>query len=215
MTLFRTFLIRRRAALPLLLGVVLPLIVFSRLARELQEDGGFAVDRPALLSIHRRATPRFDRAVVGLTNTAGVKVMPLMALLVALGLWRARRPRQAAFFFLSVAGAAGIMQFVKQVMRRARPALWVSPAPEHDFGFPSGHSMASISFGLASALLCWSTPWRYPVAGTAAVYAVLIGFSRLYLGVHYPTDVLAAWTAGIAWTAGLYHLMFRMHSEES
>jgi len=209
----RIFLIRHQVALPLLLGVLLPLFLFSRLTRELQEDGGFVTDKPTLLFIHRWATPRFDRAVVGLTNTAGVKVMPVLALLVALGLWWARRPRQAAFFFLSVAGAAGIMQVVKQVMKRARPALWVSPAPEHDFGFPSGHSVASTSFSLASALLCWPTPWRYPVAGIAAVYAMLIGFSRLYLGVHYPSDVLAAWTAGIAWTAGLYQLMFRKDVE--
>lgn len=209
MTVFRTFLLRHRASLPLLLGVLLPLFLFTRLARELQEDGGFAADKPTLLFIHRWATPRFDRAVVLLTSTAGLKVMPVLSLLVALGLWKRGRPRQAEFFFLSVAGAAGIMQLVKQVMRRARPALWVSPAPERDYGFPSGHSLGATSFGLAASLLCWRTRWRYPVAALATVYAALIGFSRMYLGVHYPSDVLAGWTAGVAWTAGLYHVMFR------
>lgn len=215
MTPIRPFLLRHRASLPLLLGVLLPLFVFTRLARELQEDGGFVADKPTLLFIHRLATPRFDRAVVLLSATAGVRAMPFMALLVALGLWKSGRPRQAEFFFLSVAGAAGIMQVVKLVMRRARPALWTSPAPEHDSSFPSGHSMASTSFGLATALLCWPTRWRYPVAGLATVYAVLIGLSRVYLGVHFPSDVLAAWTAAIAWTAGLYHVMFRTRAVKS
>ena len=200
---------RTRSHLALLLGVLLPLFLFSRLARELQEDGGFTADKPVLLFVHRWATPRFDHAVVRLTNTAGVRVMPVMALLVSLGLWRARQPRQAAFFFLSVAGSAAIMETVKRFMRRARPNLWVSPAPEKDFGFPSGHSMASLSFGLASTFLCWLTRWRWPVALAAGVYAPLIGLSRMYLGVHYPSDVLAAWAAAIAWTAGLHQIMFR------
>ncbi|MGY2897348.1 phosphatase PAP2 family protein [Deinococcus sp. UYEF24] len=204
-----------RSHLALLLGVLLPLFLFSRLARELQEDGGFAADKPVLLFVHRWATPRFDRAIVHLTNTAGVKQMPVMALLVSLGLWRVGRPRQAAFFFLSVAGSAAIMETVKRFMRRARPSLWVSPAPEKDFGFPSGHSMASISFGLASTFLCWPTRWRRPVTLSAGVYSVLIGFSRMYLGVHYPSDVLAAWTAGIAWTAGLNQIMFRQRAPTS
>jgi len=195
------------------LGVLLPLFLFARLARELQEDGGFTADKPVLLFVHRWATPRFDRAVVRLTNTAGVKVMPVMALLVSLGLWRARQPRQAAFFFLSVAGSAAIMETVKRVMHRPRPSLWASPAPEKDSGFPSGHSMASVSFGLASTFLCWPTRWRGPVTFTAGVYSLLIGLSRVYLGVHYPSDVLAAWTAGIAWTAGLHRVMFRPAAE--
>ncbi|WP_407542750.1 phosphatase PAP2 family protein (plasmid) [Deinococcus radiomollis] len=204
-----------RSFLTLLLGVLLPLFLFARLARELQEDGGFTADKPVLLFVHRWATPRFDRAVVRLTNTAGVKIMPVMALLVSLGLWRTRRSRQAAFFFLSVAGSAAIMETVKRVMHRPRPSLWASPAPEKDSGFPSGHSMASVSFGLASTFLCWPTRWRGPVALTAGVYSLLIGLSRVYLGVHYPSDVLAAWTAGIAWTAGLHRVMFRSPAEPS
>ncbi|GGR35250.1 phosphatase PAP2 family protein [Deinococcus ruber] len=209
---FQKFAARHHSSLTLLLGVLLPLFIFVRLSRELEEDGGFSADAPLLLFLHRWATPRTDRAVVRLTATAGVKVMPLLALAVSLGLWRARRPRQAAFFFLSVAGSAAIMELVKRGVQRARPALWVSPAPERDTSFPSGHSMASSSFALASSLLLWPTRWRLPAAGIGFVYAVLIGASRVYLGVHYPSDVLAAWTAAIAWTAGLYRLMFRKPS---
>ena len=214
MTVPRSPLVRPRLFVTLLLGVMLPLFLFARLTRELQEDGGFTADKPVLLFVHCWATPQFDRAVVQLTNTAGVKVMPVMALLVSLGLRRARRPRQATFFLLSVAGSAAIMETVKRFMRRTRPNLWASPAPEHDFGFPSGHSMASTSFSLSAALLCWPTRWRFPVALLAGMYSVLIGLSRMYLGVHYPSDVLAAWTAGIAWTAGLHRLLFRAHPQQ-
>src|SRR5207248_6823157 len=87
--------------------------------------------------------------------------------------------------------------------RSARPHLWTSPAPASGYGFPSGHAMASMGLLAALAFLAWPTRLRWPVLILAADAVALIGFSRLYLGVHYPSDVVAAWTAALAWVVGL------------
>jgi membrane-associated phospholipid phosphatase len=60
---------------------------------------------------------------------------------------------------------------------------------------------------LAMTLLCWPTRWRWPVITASALFVVLVGLSRIYLGVHYPSDILAGWTAAIAWTIGMYILV--------
>ena len=60
-----------------------------------------------------------------------------------------------------------------------------------------------------SSLLAWHTRWRWPVLATSIALVGLISFSRLYLGVHFPSDVLGAWTGALAWVVGLYLLLSR------
>ena len=69
--------------------------------------------------------------------------------------------------------------------------------------------MGSATLGVAVILLCWPTRWRWPVTIVSLIFVVLVGVSRVYLGVHYPSDVLAGWTAAIAWTLGMYTLVDR------
>lgn len=68
--------------------------------------------------------------------------------------------------------------------------------------------MGSMGLALAVTLLLWPTKWRMPVLIGAVVYVALIGFSRLYLGVHYPTDVLAGYLLGAGWV-GLVYAIFK------
>lgn len=193
-------------AVLLLIGV--PMGIFAKTAQEVWQEGGFDFDRTALLFIHSFATPTLDRAMVFVTTLAGAPVLPAVALVVVGLLWWRRQRRAAVFVLLALAGAAALMLSVKALFHRVRPQLWVSPAPETDFGFPSGHAIASVSLLFALVLLAWPTRWRWPSLALGSVAALLVGFSRLYLGVHYPSDVLAAWAAGVAWTYGLYRVLF-------
>ncbi len=94
---------------------------------------------------------------------------------------------------------------MKAAFQRARPSLWLSLTPEHDTGFPSGHSMLSCTFVLAMLVIAWKSDWSSSAKWMATALGLLfvggVGLSRLYLGVHYPSDVLAGWSLSLAWVA--------------
>ena len=120
-----------------------------------------------------------------------------------------RRFRDGLFFGIAVIGSAVLDIVAKNYFARMRPDLWLSITPETTYSFPSGHAMGSSTVGMAVILLCWPTRWRWPVMIATAVFVFLVGLSRVYLGVHYPSDILAGWTAAIAWTFGMYMLVDR------
>lgn len=157
--------------------------------------------------IHRHASAERDRIaswVTGLGTWYGV--VP-GSILVAAWLLARRRAVQALFFTLAMAGTGLLDHAAKAFYGRERPALWASTESTDWFGFPSGHAMGSMALGTALTVLAWPTRARWPVALLSALFVVLVSFSRLYLGVHYPSDVLGAWLASLAWVLGLRQLL--------
>ena len=130
--------------------------------------------------------------------------------MLTLGLLVARRWREATFAGVSLGGSALLNMATKQFFQRDRPALWESIAPEHTFSFPSGHAMGSATLAMVVVLLCWHTRFRWPAVVLAALFALTVGASRIYLGVHYPSDILGGWAAGIAWVSGVYLVLYRI-----
>ncbi len=104
---------------------------------------------------------------------------------------------------LAYGGALALDGLAKAAFHSARPHLWASPAPETGYGFPSGHAMGSLGLLAALVVLAWPMRRRWPALLGGGVAVAAIGISRLYLGVHYPSDVLGAWTAALAWVVGL------------
>ena len=202
----------RRYGLSLLLvfvGILLPLAGFGALAHELREGEGFFFDRPLLEFANAIARDGFDRFFVvaaALGYLWGVVPFDigLVAVLVA-----KRRVREGLFAAFAIVGSALLNLAAKPVFARERPSLWESIAPEDNYSFPSGHAMGSMTLACVLVLLCWRTRWRWPVVVAAGGFVVMVGLSRIYLGVHYPSDILAGWAAAIAWTFGVYALVFR------
>ena len=190
-------------------GVLLPLTVFIGLVDAIDEAEALPADTVLLMWMQARASPALDGFFV-VVSRFGYEwgVIPLDLLLVAGLLWR-RRWRDATFAATALGGAALLNLGSKQLFQRVRPDLWESIAPESTFSFPSGHAMGAMALALTLVLLAWPTRWRHLVVLLAIVFVALVGISRVYLGVHFPSDILAGWCAALVWVLGMHLLMYR------
>ena len=192
----------------LFVGILLPLALFGKLADEIHEGDSFSWDVAVLQWMHLHATPHRDSLIAVATRTGGVLAVPFIVAIV-FALRFLKRAENATFFAFAVIGAYALNALAKRFFHRLRPALWISPVPEISFSFPSGHSMVSMTIAVVFIILAWNTKWRWPVLVVSLLSAFIIGFSRMYLGVHYPSDVLGGWSAGLIWTCGLYLILKR------
>ncbi|WP_140721779.1 MULTISPECIES: phosphatase PAP2 family protein [Gammaproteobacteria] len=192
-------------------GVLLPLGVFVGLADEVHELEDFFFDEPLLWRMRGIASPGLDAFFV-VVSKLGYQygVIPVDTAIV-LALLALRRWREAAFAGFGFVGSALLNVGAKHFFQRERPSLWESIAPESTFSFPSGHAMGSMTLAAVVVALAWRTRWRWPVAVVAGLFALLVSLSRIYLGVHYPSDILGGWCAALAWVIGLYLICFRRH----
>lgn len=121
--------------------------------------------------------------------------------------------RAFGFFSLAVVGAELLNLAANYLPARTRPDLWVSLTPLTSYSFPSGHSMAAAALAAAGIVLLWGTRWRWVAVVLGSAWALSMGWSRLYLGVHYPSDVLAGWVGSVSWVWGLHVLFARQFGE--
>ena len=197
--------------LALFMGAMLPLALFAWLGLEVVENEGFAFDRPILEFGRDMASPVWDKIFLFFSEIGySWGVIPFDILFVLL-LAVLKRYRESVFAAITFAGSGLLNTLAKQFFQRPRPTLWESIAPEQTFSFPSGHAMGSMTLAAAVVMLAWRTRWRWPVTLAAFVFVVGVGFSRVYLGVHYPSDIIAGWSAAIAWTVGCYWIVFNHH----
>ncbi len=203
----RALLARPRSLLALFARILAPLFVFGSLAEDVWAREGFAWDLPLLRLVHARATPTLDTTMLFFTRVGAPLPMIAFVGVILLALLARRRWHAAAFFALAVGGAAGLNVVAKLVFQRARPALWPSLVTETDYGFPSGHAMGSLAVVAALVLLLRGTRWRWPLLAIGGAFVAAVGLSRVYLGVHYPSDILAGWCASLAWVAGVWLLL--------
>lgn len=195
----------------LFVGVLLPLWGFAALVEELHEGEAFAFDVPILQMAHAMAGQGFDHVFLIFTAIGyEYGVVPFDVALVLLLAWK-RRFREGLFAGVALGGSALLNIVAKQVFARERPTLWQSISPEDSFSFPSAHAMGSMTLAVVVILLAWPSRWRWIAVAAMSVFTVMVGLSRIYLGVHYPSDILAGWAAASVWTVGCYGLMFSGH----
>lgn len=191
-------------------GVVLPLVALITLGVIVAAYPTLpAWDAAFLLRLHRYATPQLNRAIALVTDLGTVwGVLPATVGLAAIALWQ-QRWRAGLYLLLTMLGTIVLNPLAKRLWQRVRPALWEGVPVQGDYSFPSGHATYSLAFVLMLVLLTWEHPKRIWIAGSGAVFVVLIGFSRVYLGMHYPSDILGGWLLATAWAVGLHQVMFR------
>lgn len=155
-----------------------------------------------LLWIHSFASDPLD-LVFEFSHQLGAPLF--CAILVAVtvgGLYRAKLKDEAALWLI-ISGTTWVLQYgLKRVIARPRPSLWQGPVHHSSFAMPSGHALAAATFFVLLARIAANRWPRYKHAAYAwgMAMAFYVGFGRLYLGVHWPTDVLAGWMIGAAQT---------------
>jgi len=190
-------------------GLAAGVWMFAELADKVMEGGTQKLDRALLLAMRRPGdlqpigSPAVQDAARDVTALGGVTVLGLLTISTGLFLALDGKKHMALFLVGSVAGGTLVSILLKDVFERPRPDLVPHAAYASHSSFPSGHSMMSaITYLVLGALLARSqesTLLKAYFLLTAVFVTVLVGVSRVYLGVHWPTDVLAGWTAGAVW----------------
>ncbi len=175
---------------------------FTELADEVVEGESRAFDRAVLLWIHT-TFPDWLEGTMRIVTALGDYwvVLPLLAAVIAL-CYRKGWRLSATLLLVSTAGSVVLTTVLKALFRRARPELFDAGYQASFYSFPSGHATVAVGlYGMLTLILAYSLRGRarWAVAVSGIIVVLLIGFSRLYLGVHYPTDIVAGYLAALLW----------------
>jgi undecaprenyl-diphosphatase len=189
--------------------------VFIEIADEVVEGEAIPFDERLLLAFRSAADPAQPRGpawlpevVRDITALGGYTILTLVTVATLAYLWMARQGRVALFVLVAAAGALLWIVVFKLGFDRPRPELVPHIMAAHSPSFPSGHSAAAaaiyLTLGVLLARFQTRRRLRLFFVGLAVAITVLVGLSRVYLGVHWPSDVVAGWTLGGGWAIGCW-----------
>jgi undecaprenyl-diphosphatase len=193
-------------SLSLLLGLataILALIFFGWLADEALEGDARAFDDATRSAVHQLASPPMTAIMRGLSFAGSTIALSVGTIFVVVRFAMRKWKREAILFALTMAGAGLLNITLKLAFKRPRPVPFFNLSRPETYSFPSGHSLTSaVFFGALAAILTARTKSKRL---SMAIWIVsvgmflLIGLSRIYLGVHYTTDVIAGFLAALIW----------------
>ncbi|MEG3846599.1 phosphatase PAP2 family protein [Microcoleus sp. herbarium19] len=174
---------------------------FATIAEEVLEKETHALDAFILLYLRSFHTPQLDRVMLAFTSLGEPNLLLALSVSAGIILWVRKHRSEATAIAVAGAGAIGLNILLKQLFARGRPQLWQRTVEVKFYSFPSGHAMISlVIYGWLGYLLASRFPkQRWWIYGWTIILVAVIGLSRLYLGVHWPTDVIAGYTAGLVW----------------
>lgn len=179
----------------------LSLWIFEQIADEVLEKESHALDARILLAIRRWHTPLLDQFMLGITFIGDPSILLVVCVGIAVWLLRQKQRSEATTLVIAAVGAIGLNVLLKQLFSRARPMLWERIVDVGQYSFPSGHAMVSlVIYGFIGYLLATRfSRYRAWIVSLTVLLILAIGFSRMYLGVHWPTDIAAGYAAGLVW----------------
>jgi membrane-associated phospholipid phosphatase len=190
----------------LIIGVVIAIagtLAFAEVGEWVQNGATKTFDVAVLEWMHRHQSPLLTQLAVELTYLGTGTVVLMIVAVAALFLWHTQHKHSARLLLAAVAGNIALNGVLKLVFHRARPQVFEWQTTAVSSSFPSGHAMsATVCYGTVAYLVIrlQKHHWSRLLTGTAAVILVLlICATRLYLGVHFPSDVIAGMLVGLAW----------------
>ena len=189
------------AILASLAVAALALFLFAWLGNEVLQGDTQHFDTTVRMWVHRFASPGTTSAMKAI-SLLGYDILIAELLIVFAAFAWLRWRRAAVWLAVAMAGSLALDMTLKYAYHRARPTAFFGVAP-HSYSFPSGHALCSFCFyGVLAGLLSARTQslaWRLIIWTAAALLVIAVGLSRIYLGVHYPSDVIAGYLAAAVW----------------
>jgi len=220
---FRALLARHRTRLIVGAIILMLLAAFLKLGSEVAELELDALDRAVLASLRDPhgtpvGPPWLARAMLDVTALGSGTVATIVTTIAVLYLALARRRALALVVAIAAIGAWGVMALAKGFYARPRPDVTQAIDLATGLSFPSGHTIAAtavyLTVGSVLARAVEPPIQRIYVLCVAAALALIVGVSRVYLGVHYPTDVLGGWLVGGAWALLWGAVAAELHQRE-
>lgn len=186
-----------------------PAFLFLVLANEVGEKEPLPGDVAILNGIHTFSSDWLDRFFLLVTSLGSAPFVIAGVTVAITAMYYIGEKRNALFLLFSAGGTAIINILFKLLFERERPDLWEHLVIESGYSFPSGHAMISSALALAIIILAWRTEYRWHAIIIGSLYTLLVGISRVYLGVHFPSDIIGGWCVSILWILTLYHVFAR------
>jgi undecaprenyl-diphosphatase len=216
--------INRAEAITLIVGLIIVLAIwgFVALADEVLEGDTHAFDHWVMRVLRDHSIPPqpigpkwLVTGALSLTALGSVAVLAIVITVVVGYLWLQRKRRAMWTVLAATIGGQLLSSALKYFIGRPRPDSNLHLAEVYTASFPSGHSMLSaVVYLTLGALLASIEPsWRVRIylIATAIMLTFIVGVSRVYIGVHYATDVLAGWSMGLAWALACWLAVHMMH----
>ena len=209
---------RWTAIIPVSLGLAIAsLILFSWLADEVLRKHTDRFDDSVRSVIHDFASPGLTALMRFVTNLGDWQVIMTATLCLLAYLWYRRDNTHILVALVAMMGAGILDASLKLAFHRTRPDPFFIPKPS-TYSFPSGHALISLCFyGLLAGTLTHDmrSKWQRVLVWSVAVVLIgIIGFSRVYLGVHWPSDVIAGYAAALIWMGAVRVLALRLEDKK-
>lgn len=182
-------------------------IFLGWLTEEVLEGDTARFDHFVRATVHASASPVFTSAMLFFTRLGSVAPLASIFVATVIVCWIRHWRTAAVLLVIAMAGADVLVEALKLELHRIRPTPYFGLAFPHSYSYPSGHALFSFTFFSIAASIAAARVHRRSIRVLIWIAAILlilsIGFSRIYLGVHYPTDVLAGYLTGFIWVTAI------------